>query len=317
LPISGNRAYELENTGGGALGNSSSRTTEAGTTHHFEDVGGLRLHSVEAGVENKSVVVLLAGWPQTWYAWRYVIPLLSKEHHVIALELKGQGDSSLGLGSDYSIEAVSHELEAYFNQRDIRTFTLVGHDVGAWVAYAYSILYAKRLSHTLLLDAALIGLAPIEAFMPQPGGKTWQFHFHAMEDIPEMLTQGKEAEYLGWFFKTKTAVEGSITKDAIARYVEAYSRPGAMKAGFNYYRAVVKNRAFAEAHKKHQFEKPLWAFGGEHATADKFMKSLQQSDARVDGGIIKNCGHYIPEEAPEEISQLVRQCMDKTEEFAS
>ncbi len=283
-------------------------------THRFEEVGGLRLHSVEAGVEHASVVVLLAGWPQTWYAWRHVIPLLSNHHHVIALELKGQGDSSLGLGSDYSIESVSNELEAYLAQREIKKLMLVGHDVGAWVSYAYSILHAKRLSNTILLDAALIGLAPMEAFMPQQGCKTWQFHFHAMDAMPELLTAGKEAEYLGWFFKTKSAVKESITTDAINKYIDAYTRPGAMTAGFNYYRAVEKNRAFAEAHNQHKFEKPLFAYGGEHATANNFMKSLQQCDPNVGGGIIRECGHYIPEEAPEEVSRLINEYTNKAKQ---
>ena len=84
------------------------------------EVNGLSFHSVESGSEHSSVVVLLGGWPQTWYAWRHVIPLLSNVHHVIALELKGQGESSLGLGSDYSIESVSHELEAYFIERKFK-----------------------------------------------------------------------------------------------------------------------------------------------------------------------------------------------------
>ena len=290
------------------MGGSNDTAPVSAFTHCYVEVNGIRFHSVESGVEHPSVVVLLGGWPQTWYAWRHVIPLLSNDHHVIALELKGQGESSLGLGSDYSIESVSHELEAYFTERNFKQLMLVGHDVGAWVAYAFSILYPKRLTNTILFDAALIGLAPIEAFMPQQGCKTWQFHFHAMDDIPEMLTTGREAKYLGWFFKTKSAVEGSMTSDAINIYVDAYSRPGAMTAGFNYYRSVAKNRAFAEDHQDHKFEIPVMVFGGEFATADNFMKSLQKSDPNVGGGIVIGSGHYIPEEAPNDVSRIISEC---------
>lgn len=272
--------------------------------HHTCQVGDLTVHTVEEG--HGPVVVLLAGWPQTWYAWRRVIPLLSSDHHVIALELKGQGETSLALDSDFSIEAVSAEVEAFLQERQIDTFTLVGHDVGAWVAYAYSILFPHRLTSTLLLDAALIGLAPTEAYMPRPGSRTWQFHFHAMDDMPELLTAGREADYLGWYFRTKSAVDGAMTPEAVKHYVAAYTRPGAMTAGFNYYRAVEKNRAFAEAHRQHRFNRPLVVYGGEHATGENFLRSLQACDPAVTGGMLPGCGHYLPEEAPDAVAELIR-----------
>lgn len=272
--------------------------------HHFHQVGDLCFHSVEEG--EGPVVLLLAGWPQTWYAWRRVIPLLSPDHRVIALELKGQGQTSLAPGSDFSIEAVAGEVEALLQQRQLEAVTLVGHDVGAWVAYALSILCPERLTSTLLLDAALIGLAPMEAYMPRPGSRTWQFHFHAMADMPELLTAGREAEYLGWYFRTKSAVPGAMTPEAVQAYVAAYTRPGAMTAGFDYYRAVEKNRAFAEAHRQHRFSRPLVVYGGEHATGENFLRSLQACDPSVSGGVLPGCGHYLPEEAPEAVANLIR-----------
>ena len=98
-----------------------------------------------------------------------------------------------------------------------------------------------------------------------------------------------------------------MTADAIKIYVDAYSRPGAMTAGFNYYRSVAKNRAFAEEHKDHKFEVPVMAFGGEFATADNFMKSLQHSDPNVGEGIVIGSGHYIPEEAPNDVGKIINE----------
>jgi pimeloyl-ACP methyl ester carboxylesterase len=272
--------------------------------HHVHQVGDIRFHSVEVG--SGPVVLMLAGWPQTWFAWRHVLPLLRNDHRAIALELKGQGETTLALDSDFSIEAVAGEVEAFVQERQIESFTLVGHDVGAWVAYAYSILYPERLTSTLLLDAALIGLAPTEAYMPRCGSRTWQFHFHAMDDMPELLTAGREADYLGWYFRTKSAVPGSMTPEAVQEYVASYSRPGAMTAGFNYYRAVERNRAFAEAHRRHHFARPLVVYGGEHATGENFLRSLQACDPAVSGGVLSGCGHYVPEEAPEAVANLIR-----------
>jgi len=277
--------------------------------HTRHNIGDLQIHAVEQGPTNHSevpTVLLLAGWPQTWFAWRKVIPLLSGDYRVIALDLKGQGDSSLGLESDFSIEAVAAEVSDYVMHRELGPVRLVGHDVGAWVAYALSIVAPEQVSSTLLLDAALIGLAPVEAYMPRPGSRTWQFHFHAMDDMPELLTAGREEEYLGWYFRTKSKVPGSMPPEAVAEYVRAYSKPGAMTAGFKYYRAVERNRSFAEAHRQHRFAKPLSVYGGEFATGDNFLKSLQSCDPAVTGGVLPGCGHYLPEEAPDAVAELIR-----------
>lgn len=271
--------------------------------HVYTEVDGLRFHAVDEG--EGPVVLLLAGWPQTWYAWRHVIAGLRGNARVIALELRGQGETDLGLDGDFSTPALAAEVSAYLRARDIPEVYLVGHDVGAWVAHAFSILHADQLRGSLLLDAALIGLVPQEAYMPRPGSRTWQFHFHAMAEVPELLTVGREKEYLSWFFRTKSAVAGAMTPAAIKAYITAYSRPGAMTAGFNYYRAVEANRAFAESHRLHRFAKPIHVYGGEHATGLNFVNSLKACDPAVEGGQIPGCGHYLPEEVPEAVVELI------------
>jgi microsomal epoxide hydrolase len=276
--------------------------------HTYTEVGDLRVHAVDEG--EGPVVMLLAGWPQTWYAWRHVITELRGRARLIALDIRGQGETSLGLDGDFSTPAIASEISAYLSLRGLRDVILVGHDVGAWIAHAFSILHADQLRSTLLLDAALIGLVPQEAYMPRPGSRTWQFHFHAMAEIPEMLTQGREAEYLGWFFRTKAAVAGAMTPAAIEVYTKAYSQSGAMTAGSNYYRAVEANRAFAERHRQHRFARPLHVYGGEHATGLNFVNSLQACDPDVQGGMIPGCGHYLPEEAPEAVVELISTLLD-------
>lgn len=288
------------------MGNATSRFR-----HLTRTVGDLRFHSVEEG-DAGPVVLLLAGWPQTWYAWRRVIPLVSGRCRVIALDLKGQGESSLALDSDFSIESVAGEVASFLEAASTEPVVLVGHDVGAWVAYAFSILHPEWLRSTLLLDAALIGLVPDLAFLPRPGSRTWQFNFHAMEDLPEWLTAGREREYLGWFFRTKTVVPQAIVDEDLEVYVEAYTRPGAMTAGFEYYRAVERNRAFALDHRAHRFARPLRVWGGEHATGVNFLNSLQACDPAVEGGVIPACGHYLPEEVPERVAELILELADST-----
>ena len=107
--------------------------TAIGLEHHNAEVRGIRLHYVTAG--SGPPVVLLAGWPETWYAWRHVIPLLAPHFTVIAPDLRGQGDSERPLGG-YDTASLAADIHALVRQLGYRTIRLAGHDVGAWTAYA-------------------------------------------------------------------------------------------------------------------------------------------------------------------------------------
>jgi microsomal epoxide hydrolase len=270
--------------------------------HHNAQVRGIRLHYVTAGTGPP--VVLLAGWPETWYAWRHVVPLLAPHFTVIAPDLRGQGDSERPPGG-YDTASLAADIHALVHQLGYKTIFLVGHDVGAWTAYAYAAAYRDEVSRLALLDAAIPGVTPAAAFGLVRNSKTWQFTFHAVPDIPEMLTKGHEREYLTWFFRTKAAHPDAIGPETIDVYVRAYASPGGMRAGFAYYRAVFDDQAQNEQSKAQPLEMPVLALGGASAVGTALRDTMRTAASNVSGGAIADCGHYIPEEQPAELSRLL------------
>lgn len=265
-------------------------------THHTTNINGIRLHYVSGGTGDP--LVLLAGWPQTWYAWRYVMPRLAQHYTVVALDMRGLGDSDKP-ESGYDTRTVAGDVYELVNQLGWERIFLVGHDVGSWVAYAYAAAYSARVRRLVVLDAAIPGVTPPQAFQLSPESKTWQFAFHAVPDLPEALTAGRERLYLSWFFQTKSAHPEAIREADLDEYVRCYCAPGAMRAGFAYYRAVFDDIIQNQEYAKVKLKMPVLALGGETATGMRMFQTMQGIAESVRGGMIKDCGHYIPEECPD------------------
>lgn len=275
--------------------------------HTFSDrttsVNGIRLHYVTGG--QGEPIVLLAGWPETWYAWRKVMPVLAQHYTVIAVDMRGQGESDKP-ATGYDTKTVAADIHALVNQLGYQHILLMGHDVGTWVSYAYAAGYPDEVSQLVVLDAAIPGVTPEQAFQLQRDNtKWWQFVFNSLPDLPEELTQGRERLFLSWFFQNKAANKGAISESDIDEYTRIYSAPGAMHAGFEYYRAVFDDIAQNKEYLKTKLKMPVLALGGEKATGTAMLETMQIAADNVSGGVVPNCGHYIAEESPDYLTQKV------------
>lgn len=272
-------------------------------THRTAQVNGIHLHYVTGG--KGEPLVLLGGWPQSWYAWRKVMPALAERYTVIALDLRGQGESDKP-ASGYDTKTVASDVHALVNQLGYQSVFLVGHDVGTWVSYAYAAGYPQEVRQLVVMDAAIPGVTPEEAFQLQPdNSKWWQFIFNSLPELPEELTEGRERLFLSWFFKKKTANPDAISEADIDEYTRIYSAPGAMHAGFEYYRAVFDDIAQNQVHQKTKLQMPVLALGGEKGTGSEMLKTMQLAASNVSGGVVPNCGHYIAEERPDYLVQQI------------
>jgi pimeloyl-ACP methyl ester carboxylesterase len=273
-----------------------------GFEHARIDTGEVHLHAVTGGVGD--ALVLLPGWPQTWWAWRKVMPLLGKKYKVIAVDPRGLGDSdrpSMG----YDTRTAAMDVHRLLEGLGERHFYLVGHDVGAWIAFACAAVQPERIRRLVLLDAAIPGISPQEAYQLSPRSTTWQFHFHAVPEIPEMLTAKKEKEYLEWFFRNKSVVKEAIQEDDVLEYVRCYSAPGAMATGFAYYRAVFEDAEQNREYAKTPLRMPILAIGGAGAAGKRLYEAVRTAGTQVSAAVVENCGHYIPEEQPRELCELM------------
>ena len=267
--------------------------------HHHEDLGDVRLHYVTAGTGFP--VVLLHGWPQSWYEWRHVMPRLAAEYQVIAPDLRGLGDSSKPL-SGYDKKTVGNDIwRLVHDVLGIQRFFLVGHDWGGPTAYAVAAAHPDAVRKLAILDVTIPGDGSPNI---SQGGRRWHHAFHQTPDLPEALIAGREDIYFTWFYRNYGARPDAMSQEDIDEYLRVYRQPGALRAGFSFYRAipqdVADNAAIATSFK---LPMPVLALGGDRSWGrrQEVVESLRRMATNVQGGVIENCGHWMPEEQPEEL----------------
>ena len=265
-------------------------------SHHTATVNGIQLHYVMGGKGDP--VVLLHGWPETWYSWHRVMPDLAKNYTVIAPDLRGLGDSSKP-PTGYDGKTVAEDIHQLVGKLGFKTIFLVGHDIGTQVAYSYAAAHPTEVKKLAVMELTIPG------FVPAGRMPLWWVVFHQTPDVPEALVQGKEMLYLSWFYHNLANNPAAITQEDINEYVSHYSAPGGMHAGFEHYRAFPQDAIQNQNYSKTKLTMPLLALGGEYIptlggkiampTVIYGMKILAQN---VTGIIVPNSGHFIPEEQP-------------------
>ena len=271
-------------------------------THHVAELSDVRLHYVTAG--DGPPVVLLHGWPQTWYEWRHVIPALAEHHRVIAPDLRGLGDLSRPEGG-YDKKTVAGDIwELVDSELGQTRFQLVGHDWGGPTAYALAAAHPEVVAGLVIIDVVIPG----DGGDFSQGGRRWHHQFHMTPDLPEALILGREEIYLRWFYRTFGHRPDAISENDIAEYLRTYAQPGAMRAGFEYYRALPRDAADnAEIVARFKLPMPVLAIGGGggRGRGAEPEQSLRRVATNVRGEIIGACGHWVPEEQPERLARLL------------
>ena len=267
--------------------------------HRYADLGDVLIHYVVAG--SGPTLVLLHGWPQTWWEWRHVIPPLAQNYTVIAPDLRGLGDSSRPVDG-YDKKTVANDIwRLLAEQLGCGSFFLVGHDWGGPTAYALAAAHPEAVRRLVILDVVIPGCGGDFS----EGGRRWHHQFHMTPDLPEALVQGREDIYLSWFYRTFAYRHDAIGPDDLDEYLRTYRQPGAMRAGFAYYRAIPRdvadNRAIIDRFK---LPMPVLAIGGAvsyphgRGRGSAPEQSLKRVAVDVRGAVVPECGHFIPEEAP-------------------
>ena len=270
-----------------------------GFEHRFETINGVRLHYVIGGAE-APVLLLLAGFPESWFAWRKLIPLLADTYRIIAPDLPGQGDSDRP-AAGYDTQSLAVTVHGLLRQLGIDRYFLAAHDVGAWVAYPYAALFGSEVQRLVLMDAGIPGITLPDALptAPERSWRTWHFAFHTVADLPETLITGREREYLDWFLRRKTANPEAFSDADMAEYLRVFKKDGGLRAGLAYYRAAAlsaqQNRALCA---KGKLAMPVLALGSDQGSIADMAAPLRAFADHVRGAVIAQCGHYLPEEQP-------------------
>ena len=272
--------------------------------HKKDFVNNITLHYVIGG--RGDPILLLHGWPETWYEWRNIIPsLIANNYTIIALDMRGLGDSKKPQ-TGYDKKTVAEDIYQLVKKLGYSKIYLVAHDWGGPVAYSYAAAHPEDIQKMIIIDVPLPGFGVEEAAKFSPNG-IWHLSFHAVRDLPEKLIEGKEDLYLNWFYDHYSYNQSAITSEAREEYIKQYSKPGAMRAGFEYYRAIFEDAQQNKEYAKQKLDMPILTIGGEAGVGKLTTTSFQKVANNVTGITLPNTGHFIAEERP---NYLIKQILE-------
>jgi haloacetate dehalogenase len=274
---------------------------------HTVKANGIRQHYIDAG--SGAPVVLLHGFPETNYAWRYQIPALAPSYRVIAPDLRGYGQTEKPAGG-YDKRTMAADLVALLDHLHIEKIALVGHDRGARVATRFAKDHPDRLDRLVVMDNV-----PTRVVAHSMNAKVakayWFFLFHQVNDLPEALIAGREDLWLRHFFSDWCYDPHTIAGADFDAYVAAYRVPGAVRGAMADYRASAEDVAQDEVDAERKIDCPVMAIWGAdfEAVGGTFdMRAVWSEMAnRLRAEPIEQCGHLPQEEQPARVNELLQE----------
>jgi haloacetate dehalogenase len=266
-------------------------------------VNGIRMYYRQQG--NGPLLMLLHGWPQTGHCWRHLVGPLSASYTVVVPDLRGYGRSDLPLdGHDKRTKA--EDLHQLVRALGHESATVIGHDRGARVAHRWALDHPGDVERLAVLD-----IIPTREMWRRMDGdlarRVWHWFFAMQPDLPELLTGANPDAYIRFIIDSWAYVP--LPEEDIAEYVRAFSRPGALRAGSDDYRAAFPYDAeHDDADYGRKIAMPVLALWGEHS----FLRTIDALEVwrdyaeDVTGTAIEECGHFLAEERPDAVLAELR-----------
>ena len=243
-------------------------------------------------------VLMLHGFGDTGDMWQPLAEVLVKDHTVIAPDLRGMGLSSHPEGG-YEKTSQARDMAKILDELKVGKISLVSHDIGNMVGYAFAAQFADRVSRWAAMDAPLPGLGTWEQQLLNP--KVWHFNFRG-PDV-ERLVAGRERILLDRFYNELSADPAGIDEQTRSHYAALYARPGAIHSAFSgqfaaFSKDAEENKAlFARVGK---LRMPVLAVGGDHSYGASMKTELDAVASDVRSAVIEKSGHWIMEEQPQQ-----------------
>jgi pimeloyl-ACP methyl ester carboxylesterase len=271
--------------------------------HHTAQINGADLHYVTAGAAG-SPILLVHGFPETWWAFHKLIPLLAEAHRVVAVDLRGFGDSSTA-DDDYDSTTAADDLHGLIEHLGLGPVHVTGQDISGGTVFR---LVATHPQDVLSLTAIEMGLAGfgLEGLADVTHGGSWHIGALAAAGIPELLFTGRERELLGtWAFPSMTAIAGSITDADVDEFARTYARPDGWRGAVGLYRSMLAEgeelRVLAGSSPLTVPVLAVGAGGGPFTSA-----TLEQVTAgEIRAVQLEGVGHYAALEAPDALAAAI------------
>ncbi len=271
--------------------------------HHTATVNGLKMHYVEAG-EGRPVV-LLHGFPETWFCWRHQIPALAETYRVLAPDLRGYGATAKP-ATGYDKRTMANDIFSLMQHCGFENAAIVGHDRGARVATRLAKDHPKAVERLVVMDNI-----PTRVIFHRMNAETarghWFFIFNNVQDLPEALITGREELWLRFIFSSWCYNPELFTDEEIAVYVKAFAKPGALRGAFSDYRAGQEDVAQDDADADTLIECPTLVLWGEDFDLGgkmwDFREIWKKMATRASFVSIPQCGHLPHEEKPDVVNR--------------
>jgi epoxide hydrolase 4 len=276
-------------------------------SHHEAIVNGVRLHYVEAG--EGSLVVLLHGYPEFWYAWRNQIPaLVEAGFRVIAPDMRGYNLSEKPPGvRNYDIQLLAADVAGLIRHAGAERATVAGHDWGGGVAWAVPMYHPDVVEKLIVLNAPHPSALLRELRTPAQIAKSWYMFFFQLPWLPEMIVRAGGFAMLRGTFRLDPLRRGAFTQADIQRYVQAMAQPGAVTAAINYYRATFRRNPLRASREVRRVQAPTLLIWGEK---DRYLgtaltRDLEQWVPHLRVECLPNASHWVQHDEPERVNALM------------
>jgi pimeloyl-ACP methyl ester carboxylesterase len=274
----------------------------------YVSTNGVRLHYVRGGTG--PAIVLLHGWPQTWYQWRRVMPELARNHTVVAVDMRGFGNSSKP-ASGYDFRTVATDISGLITQLGLGRVHVVGHDMGAVAAYRLAADHRDQVQTLTYMDEPLPGFSYEELASGFSFGAPgfWFAWFNRLPgDFTQDLVRGDERRFLTFIYEQLAPNhEQVLGRDAVREYVRQYSKRGAIASSTGMYRDVHISAAQNRESAADKLTIPVLAIGAEFGLGtipEQDMRAVAQDVRAV---VIPGSSHFISEHKPRElVTELLR-----------
>jgi pimeloyl-ACP methyl ester carboxylesterase len=271
-------------------------------TSRYVQAGDVRLHAVIGG--DGPPLLLVHGWPETWYAWRLMMPTLAQGFEVVAADQRGIGLSDKP-EDGYDAGTLADDLVALMDALGHQRFAVVGVDTGLIISYALAADHPDRVERLVVGEAPLPGVAPpTPLILTDPAkAKLWHIPFNQQDTVNEQLVTGREDVFFGAEFSA-SAGKTKLPDYAVRYYIDTLSNPESLHGSFQLYRAFSATIAQNEQRKTRPLTMPVLAIGGSESTGARVGDAMKLTAEDVQTVVI-DTGHWLAEQAPEQMLAAV------------
>lgn len=277
-------------------------------SNHYAEVNGTRLHYVSGG--QGEPLILIPGYPETWWAYHKVMPLLASKYYVVVVEMRGMGSSDKAV-SGYEKKNMAKDIHELVKILGFEMVNIGGHDIGAHVAFSFAANHPETTSKLIILDTPHPDSSMYHLpMLPIPGANylyPWWLAFNQVKELPEKLLEGRMAIVIDYLFHNLIIDKQSITDFDKKIYASAYNSKAAIRASNAWYQAfpqdIEDNKTYAK------LKMPVIGIGG--SGYQMLQMSLPNTTINLQLKKIEESGHFILSEKPDEVARYIIEFLEQ------